>query len=54
MAKEYIKPQMNLEEIEVATTIAVSSLRYRCTNACRIWHCCTDKREGKFCFCKEY
>ena len=53
--KSYIKPCITIVEIRDSRILcSSSSMDYICSEYCKIWHSCQDRRKGKYCLNKEY
>lgn len=53
--KKYIKPYINVVEIRDSRILcSSSSMNYICSEFCKFWHLCQDRRRGKYCPDKKY
>ena len=53
--KKYIKPCIAVIEIRDSRILCSSdSMDYVCSEFCKHWHSCQDRRSGKYCLDKKY
>lgn len=56
--KKYVKPCITIVSISRTNMLCSSSydstMRYICSDFCKLWHICQDRKAGKYCFDKEY
>ena len=53
--KTYIKPCITIVAINNSNIICSSGgSAYICSEFCKFWHSCQDRREGKYCSDKKY
>ena len=56
--KSYIKPCITIVNINSTNMLCSSedneTMRYVCSDFCKLWHICQDRKEGKFCRDKKY
>lgn len=55
MKQEYIKPTITVFRVESDGIICSSDVHpHICNDDCKIWHICSDRERGNFCFDKKY
>lgn len=53
--KKYIKPCITVIEIKDSRILCSSSfMDHICSELCKFWHICQDRRDGKYCLDKKY
>lgn len=55
--KKYMKPCITIISINSTDMLCssyASTMRYVCSDFCKLWHICQDREKGKFCKDKKY